>query len=438
MKKNLFCFALSLLAIGATAQVPRLSLYESYTGETCPICPPFNSGVDAIMSSPNNTSNVVCIKWMAPIPSVPSPTWSLFRTNMIEINWRWQPGGYAYPTQNTPTNAVTNGINSVPTGKMDGQDVWRFGATSNHPTYLTNDVIDSAHSFMSPFSVTMQKSWDQPMTAMTITVSIVAAQNFTANGALVFRAVMIEKVVQFTVSPGNNNEYIFRNPVIKSFPTLQAGTSLNNVWTTGQSFSFSIVCPVPSYARDINEVDMVGFIQDNGNKKVIQTVRAADCTFNPVTIAGPLQEVCSGQPLTLTAGGSSSYLWSNGQTGASIVITPTASANYWVRSYSANFCSNIAAIGLKVSACTGLNERNGISFSFDLYPNPGKGEFTVKTNYWDASTSLVIYDLLGKKVFEQLLNSPETTIKSNLPKGVYSYIVKQSQQPINSGKLVVE
>lgn len=437
MKKTLF-IALGLLTIGITAQVPRLSLYESYTGETCPICPPYNSGVDAIMSASNNTPNVVCIKWMAPIPSAPSPTWSLFKTNMVEINWRWSPGGYAYPTQNTPTSTVGNGINSVPSGKMDGQDVWRFGATSNHPTYLTDAVIDSAHSFMSPFSVTMQKSWDQAMTAMTLTVTIVAAENFTANGALVFRAVMIEKTVQFTVSPGNNNEYIFRNPVIKSFPTLQAGTSLAATWTTGQTYSFTLNCPVPSYRRDINEVDMVGFIQDDGNKKVVQAVRAADCVFNTITIAGPQQEVCTGQPVTLTASGSGSYLWSDGQIGTSIVVTPTASINYWVRSYSANFCSNVAAIGLKVAACTGLNEGNGNTSSFDLYPNPGKGEFTVKTKYPGAATLLIIYDALGTKVFEQSLQSHETVIRSNLPGGIYSYIVRQSEQFMNSGRLVIE
>lgn len=438
MKKNLICLILFAFTASAFTQVPRLSLYESFTGETCPICPPYNSGVDVIMSAPNNTPDVVCIKWMAPIPSAPSPTWSLYKTNMTEINWRWMPAGYGYQTQNTPTSTPVTGINSVPSGKMDGQDVWRFGASNNHPLSLTDAVIDSAHSFPSPFSVTMQKSWNQAMTAMNLTVNIVAAQNFTANGTLVFRAVMIEKTVQFTVSPGNNNEYLFRNPVIKSFPTLQSGTSLPATFVTGDTYSFTINCQVPSYARDINQVDMVGFIQDDGNRKVLQAVRAADCIFNSITIAGPQQEVCSGQPATLTASGSSSYLWSNGQTGASIVITPTASSNYWVRSSAANLCPNIAAMSLKVSACTGLDEQIRNNSVVELYPNPTKGKFNLKSNYSDATSQLLIYDVLGKKVFEQSLEPGETLINSGLSTGVYTYYIKQAKQVISSGKLIVE
>jgi hypothetical protein len=281
----------------------------------------------------------------------------------------------------------------------------------------------------------MAKSWNQPMTAMTITVSIVAAQDFNAVGALVFRAVMIEKTVNFSVSPAPNvtNETVYRNPVIASFPNIQTGTSLPGTWLTGQSQTFTLNCVVPAYARDINEVDMVGFIQDDGNQKVEQAVRAADCVVSTLSITAP-SYICSGETATLTVTGGGTYSWSTGQTGNSIVVT-AADVNYWVKNTTSQSCPDIAAIATKSSACTGVNSllqnRN-----FSIYPNPGTGDFTVSGN--SENSLILIYDVLGKKVAEQKLNAEETQVKTNLSKGMYTYSILQSSQIVHTGKLVIE
>src|SRR5262249_30832592 len=147
-------------------------------------------------------------------------------------------------------------------------------AVSSHPGYLTSTVIATAQSFTSAFSVTMNRAWNRGCTAVTLTVNIQATANFTASGALVFRTVMVERLIQFSVSPGSNGEMTFEDVVIKSFPTLQAGVPLQGGWTTGQTKTFTLNCVIPSYARKKEEIAFVGFIQDDGNQKVAQAVRA--------------------------------------------------------------------------------------------------------------------------------------------------------------------
>jgi len=136
-----FTLTIILLSISLTAfsQTPRMSLYEEFTGETCPPCASTNPPLNLLLASPTNTPKIVAIKWQVPIPSAPSNTWSLYQTNKVEIDWRWKSvaaGGYGY----------VPAINSAPSGKIDGEAPTVFGAASAHPANLNNTVISTAQS----------------------------------------------------------------------------------------------------------------------------------------------------------------------------------------------------------------------------------------------------------------------------------------------------
>jgi hypothetical protein len=216
------------------------------------------------LASPTNTPKIVAIKWQVPIPSAPSNTWSLYQTNKVEIDWRWKTlasGGYGY----------TPAINSAPSSKIDGQEASVFGASSGHPANLNNNVISSAAAVPSEFSINMTRAWNQAYSAVNLTVNIQATQSFSATGNLIFRLVMIERHVHFVTAPGTNGEKDFEDVAVKSFPTLQNGTPMTaGTWSVGQTQTFTINCPLPSYIRDKSEIAFVGFIQDDGNQKVAQ------------------------------------------------------------------------------------------------------------------------------------------------------------------------
>ena len=303
-----FLLSLSMLAgLAAMAQTPRMSLYEEFTGETCPPCASTNPGLNALLLSPTNATKIIPLKWQVPIPSAPSNTWSLYRTNKAEIDWRhlgWNGGysstsinppsatGYGYPAQSTASSGTTSGVNSAPSGRIDGQHQWVFGATSDHPVTMNNGVIATAQSYTSAFSIDMIHEWDAMQTAVIVTVNITASANFTAVGPLVFRCVMVERVIQFSVQPGTNGEKQFEDVVIKSFPNIQNGTAMAGNWTTGQTQSFVLTCALPSYTRKKEQVSMVGFIQDDGNRKVAQATRSK-ATYDAIASTLNVGPVCT-------------------------------------------------------------------------------------------------------------------------------------------------
>lgn len=265
MKKHVFTFVLLLAGITLFAQSTRMSIYEEFTGETCPPCAATNPGLNALLALPTNTTKVIPLKWQVPIPSAPTKTWSLYQTNKAEIDWRYRStaqGGYGYA------------INSAPSGKMDGQNVTVFGASSNHPANLTSGIIATAQSFTTPFSISVIRNWSPTGTAVDLTVTITSSTPFTSVGNLILRTCMVERLIQFSVQPGTNGETTFEDVVIKSFPTLQNGIALPANWTPNQTQTFTLSCPIPSYTRKITEIAMVCFIQDDGDKKIWQGVRA--------------------------------------------------------------------------------------------------------------------------------------------------------------------
>ena len=278
MKKKVFSICIVLIGLNSFSQTPRLSLYEEFTGETCPPCASANPPLNLLLASPTNTPKIVAIKWQVPIPSAPSNTWSLYQTNKVEIDWRCKSvaaGGYGY----------VPAINSAPSGKIDGQAPTVFGAASAHPANLNNNVISTAQSFTSAFSISVSRAWDASCSSINLTVSIAATANFNAVGALKFRTVMVENIIDFPTAPGSNGEKHFEDVAIKSFPTLQSGISMASNWIVGQTQTFTLNCPIPSYTRKKEEIAFVGFIQDDGNQRVAQAVRVQKSVLSNDAIA---------------------------------------------------------------------------------------------------------------------------------------------------------
>ena len=224
MKKYLVVGMILALGITLSAQSPRVSLYEEFTGETCPPCAATNPGLNTLLLSATNATRIVAIKWQVPIPSAPSNTWSLYQTNKTEIDWRWKTvanGGYGY----------SPAINSAPSSKLDGREATVFGAASGHPANLNNTVISNAVSKASSFNIIMSRSAITNIsTSAVVNVTVQATSPYTTTSNLIFRTVLVERLIQFSVAPGSNGETKFEDVARKSYPTLQSGTALPQTW----------------------------------------------------------------------------------------------------------------------------------------------------------------------------------------------------------------
>ena len=258
-----------VLGLGLSAQSPRTTLYEEFTGETCPPCAATNPGLNTLLLSATNATRVVAIKWQVPIPSAPSNTWSIYQTDKTEIDWRWKSlasGGYGY----------TPAITFAPSSKIDGREPTVFGATSAHPTYLNNTVISNAVSRPSAFNIIITRDpITNTSTSAVVNVTIQATTPYTTGSNLVFRTVLVERLIQFSVQPGTNGEMTFEDVARKSYPTLQSGTALPQTWTQGQIMTFTMNCVFPSYIHSNSQIEFVGFIQNDGTQRVEQVARTS-------------------------------------------------------------------------------------------------------------------------------------------------------------------
>ncbi len=107
--------------------------------------------------------------------------------------------------------------------------------------------------------------------------------------------------------------------------TLTASGALTYSWAAANGLPASTGATVTAYPTEATTYTVTGF---NGC--------TADATISvgmhsvPVAEAGSDQTILRGSSATLTATGGVSYLWSNGETTASIVVSPTNTTSYFV------------------------------------------------------------------------------------------------------------
>ena len=152
-------------------------------------------------------------------------------------------------------------------------------------------------------------------------------------------------------------------------------------------------------------------------------------TVNPLPVVTAISSsslICIGDNVTLTSGGAVSYVWDNGSTISTLVVTPSVNTTYTVTGTDANSCSNKATIVQNVTDCTGITKFESTLQNVGVYPNPNNGEFTV--NVTDL-TSVKILNAIGEVVYSNKLENGNTVVTLNdQPNGIYFVQLKQGSQ----------
>lgn len=114
-----------------------------------------------------------------------------------------------------------------------------------------------------------------------------------------------------------------------------------------------------------------------------------------------------GDSIQLTASGADTYLWSTGDTTATITVAPEKEQTYTVTGFSRTGCSAYDIVIVSVDQTVALR----------LYPNPARDKTTVNMFELDEVN---LYDLYGKRVIHIDANRHATEVNlSQLPSGVY-------------------
>lgn len=172
--------------------------------------------------------------------------------------------------------------------------------------------------------------------------------------------------------------------------TLTASGATSYSWNTGSTANPIIVSPTTSTYYVVIGKDSCGadtvFTSITINQSPNTTI-----TPNNITVT-------QGQNVTLTASGGGNYSWSNGNSGNSIVISPSSTSAYCVTVSDTNNCFDSACVIVTVKSeeCPEIYLPNAFSPNGDNENDIliAQGTKCVKT------FSLAIYNRWGEKVFE--------------------------------------
>lgn len=175
-------------------------------------------------------------------------------------------------------------------------------------------------------------------------------------------------------------------------------------WTsTPPGFTSTLENPIVSPMETTNYQVVIsdGFNQAAGSVNVNVDPR-------PVIHLGPADTtICVYDTLTLDAGNPySAYYWSNGATGRTLTVSTTGIGydfqNYRVRVINAYGCIDSSKINVIFSfdACTGITEKT-LRSKVKIWPNPGKGKFTLSIEPVHDSFNLSVINLLGEMIRDE-------------------------------------
>ncbi|HMR90141.1 MAG TPA: hypothetical protein PKD51_18395, partial [Saprospiraceae bacterium] len=133
---------------------------------------------------------------------------------------------------------------------------------------------------------------------------------------------------------------------IKVFGGCCSGLSSNDaftyLWSTGDTTSNIVVNPSTTTSYGVTVTDCKGCQHSD---TVLVRVNSL-----PIANINGVLSICTGGSTVLTASGGSSYIWSTGETSASISLTPTITQSYSVTVTDVNGCQSSASVTVTVNS----------------------------------------------------------------------------------------
>jgi len=116
-------------------------------------------------------------------------------------------------------------------------------------------------------------------------------------------------------------------------------------------------------------------------------------------------------------------------------------SNILEKGNSNNFLDKIGAISMlddivvTGTVITDIAENNEITPSFDIYPNPSNGSFTIESN--KQLGNVKIFDIAGKNIFEKNINDNKVFV-DGLKQGIYLISVLDNNNQTLTKKIIVK
>ncbi len=244
--KHLLLASLLAAPTLAFAQTQRVVLLEYFTQASCPPC----ASTNPIIAQRINAATAPLV--------------------VIKYHTSW-PGVDPMYTQNTADNGARTtyyGVSSVPTSIMNGRRP-TAGNSPGSPSSWNVDTINAQGGVPSPFELKVKHNYIISNNRVdSIAVRAVVTKVADATGDLRLQTVVIEKEIVFPTAPGSNGETVFPHVMKKMLPNAN-GTTLPTAMAIGDSMVYNFKWRLAN-VYDIRQLAVVGFIQNNTGKRVLQ------------------------------------------------------------------------------------------------------------------------------------------------------------------------
>lgn len=248
MKRTLLILFISGVLISISfGQSQRLVLLEHFTQASCGPCAGVNPGITALLNA--NPDKFTAINYHTSWPGYDP----MYNHNTVENGAR--------------TNYYS--VNSVPNSVLDGN------VYNGHPNGWNISTVNSRYDVDSPFDMFIHHELSEDENTMYLNVLIQATE--VVGAGLKAQLAIIEKMIEFSSSPGSNGETDFNNVMKKMMPN-QSGTTLP-AFEVGDYVILQFAWEHQN-VYDIEELAAIGFIQDNGTKEVHQSANSSDELFD--------------------------------------------------------------------------------------------------------------------------------------------------------------
>jgi gliding motility-associated-like protein len=182
-------------------------------------------------------------------------------------------------------------------------------------------------------------TWNTSATTQSITIHPSTTTHYTVTGA---DSNNCKNIATSTITVNPLPVIIINHPsiCIGNTATLTAGGASTYTWNTNDTTSSIVQSPVVTTHYTITATNV------NACVKTATT----SITVDPLpTISVNNDTICMGTNAILTAVGASTYTWSTGNTGTSVVLSPTVATNYTVTGTDIHSCVNTATVNISVN-----------------------------------------------------------------------------------------
>lgn len=216
---------------------------------------------------------------------------------------------------------------------------------------------------------------------------------------------------------------------------LSASGAQSYVWTNGNTFSSLLPNPL------VNNVSLSisGTFTLLGTNDICSASTTLQIQVLPsptLITAGNENILCAGESATLNASGASTYQWSTGETGAQIVVLPTATSQFTVSGSFPNGCTRESVLTLTVDNCLWTGTESATQLEIKVFPNPVERTFFIT-----KKTDREIHYLLLNDILQTVKTGSAKEILSKvdisiLPCGVYTLLLYDLDRFLGQMKVV--